>query len=76
MVTYRKVNEVVRNRCIKHQTKRMDSIAILLLIEISVGALIILIIKQTDIFIIKQTNQTNKIVNISLSFNIFLTIEE
>ena len=48
MVTYNHVNEVVRNRCVKHQAKRMDSRAILLLIATSVGALIILIIIQTS----------------------------
>ena len=47
MVTYEHVNEVVRNRCVKHKAKRWDSRATLLLIATSVGALIILIIKQT-----------------------------
>ena len=37
MVTYKHVNEVVRNRCVKHQAKRVDSRAILLLIATSVG---------------------------------------
>ena len=32
MVTYKHVNEVVRNRCVKHQAKRIDSRAILFLI--------------------------------------------
>ena len=29
MVTYKHVNEVVRNGCVKHQAKRVDSRAIL-----------------------------------------------
>ena len=41
MVTYKHVNEVVRNRCGNHQTKRVDSRAILLLIATSVLASII-----------------------------------
>ena len=41
MVTYEHVNEVVRNRCVKHKAKRWDSRAILLLIATSGGALII-----------------------------------
>ena len=45
MVTYNDVTEVVRNRCVNHQTKRVDSKAILHLIETFVGALIIWIIK-------------------------------
>ena len=36
MVTYEHVNEVVRNRCVKHKAKRWDSRAILLLIATSV----------------------------------------
>ena len=35
MVTYEHVNEVVRNRCVKHQARRVDSRAILLLIATS-----------------------------------------
>ena len=45
MVIYKHVTEVVRIRCVKHQAKRMDSRAILLIITTFVGALIILIIK-------------------------------
>ena len=48
MVTYKHVNEVGRNICVKPQAKRMESRAILLLIETLVGALIILVIKQTN----------------------------
>ena len=43
MVTYKHVNEVGRNICVKPQAKRMESRAILLLIATFVGALIILI---------------------------------
>ena len=60
MVTYKHATEVVRNRCVNHQTKRMDSRAILLLIAISAGALIIWIIKQTNTNIANQTNKLNK----------------
>ena len=60
MVSYKHVNEVVRIRCVKHQAKRVDSRAILLLIGTSVGALIILIIKQTNTNIANQTNKLNK----------------
>ena len=60
MVTYKHVNEVVRNRCVKHQANRVDSRAILLLIATSVGALMILIIKQTYTNIANQTNKLSK----------------
>ena len=60
MATYKYVTEVVRNRCDNHQAKRVDSRAIVLLIAISVGALIILIIKQTNTNIANQTNKLNK----------------
>ena len=60
MVIYKHVNEVVRNRCVKHQAKRMDSRAILLIITTFVGALIILIIKQTNTNIANRTNKVNK----------------
>ena len=60
MVTYEQVNEVVRNRCVKHNAKRWDSRATLLLIATSVGALIILIIKRTNTNIVNQTNKLNK----------------
>ena len=55
MVTYNDVTEVVRNRCVNHQTKRVDSKAILHLIETFVGALIIWIIKQTHTNFANQT---------------------
>ena len=60
MVTYEHVNEVVRNRCVKHQAKRMDSRAILLNITTFVWALIILIIKQTNTNVANQTNKLDK----------------
>ena len=60
MVIYKHVNEVVRNRCVKHQAKRMDSRAILLIITTFVGALIILIIKQTNTNVANQTNKLDK----------------
>ena len=60
MVTYKHFNEVVRNRCVKHQPKRIDSRAILLLIATSVGAYIILIIKQTNTNVANKTNKLNK----------------
>ena len=60
MVTYKYVTEVVRNRCDNHQAKRVDSRALVLLIAISVGALIIWIIKQTNTNIANQTNKLNK----------------
>merc|ERR1711954_243172 len=60
MVTYEHVNEVVRNRYFKYKAKRWDSRATVLLIATSVGALIILIIKQTNTNIVNQTNKINK----------------
>ena len=60
MVIYKHVTEVVRNRCVNHPAKRVDSRAILLLIATSVGALIIWIIKQTNTNIANQTNKLNK----------------
>ena len=51
---------MVRNRFGKHKAKRQDSRDILLLIATSVGALIILIIKQTNTNIANQTNKLNK----------------
>ena len=60
MVTYEQVNEVVRNGCVKHNAKRWDSRATLLLIATSVGALIILINKQTNTYIVNHTNKLNK----------------
>ena len=56
MVTYKHVTEVVRNRCVNHQAKRVDSRAILLLIATSVWALTIWIIKNID-----NANKTNKL---------------
>ena len=47
MVSYKHDTEVVRKRCVNHSAKRADSRAILL-IATSVGALIILIIKETN----------------------------
>ena len=52
MVTYNDVTEVVRNRCVNHQTKRVNSKAILHLIETFVGAEIL----QAQILLIKQTH--------------------
>ena len=60
MVTYKHVTEVVRNRCVNQQAKRMVSRAIVLLIATFVQALIIWIIKQTDTNIANQTNKINK----------------
>ena len=59
MVTYEHVNEVVCNRCVKHKAKRWDARATLLLFATSVGALMILIIKQTHTNIVNQTNKLN-----------------
>ena len=56
MVTYKHVHEVVSNGCVRHQTKRVDSRAILLLNATSVGALKIWIVKQTNTNIATQTN--------------------
>ena len=58
MVTYKHVTKVVRNRCVNHQAKRVDSRAILLLI--ATLALIILIIKQKNTNIANQINKLNK----------------
>ena len=60
MVTYKHFTEVVRNRCVNHQAKRMDSRAILLPIENAFRALIIRIIKQTNTNTANQTNKLNK----------------
>ena len=60
VVTYEHVNEVVRNRCVKHQAKILDSRAILLIIATSVWALIIWIIKQRNTNIANQTNKLKK----------------
>ena len=60
MVTYKYVTEVVRNRCVNHQAKRVESRAIVLLIATYVEALIIWIIKQTNTYIADQTNKLNK----------------
>ena len=60
MVTYKQVTEVVRNICVNHQSKRMDSRAIVLLIATSFGALLIGIIKQTNINNDNQTKKLNK----------------
>ena len=60
MVTYKHVTEVVRNRCVNCQAKRVYSRAIVLLIATSVWALIIMTIKQTNTNIANQTNKLNK----------------
>ena len=60
MVTYKHVIEIVRNRCVNHQAKRVDSRAIVLLIATFVGAFIIWIIKNTNTNIANQTNNLNK----------------
>ena len=60
LVTYKHVTEVVRNRCVNHQVKRMVSRAIVLLNATSAGALIIWIIKQTNTNTANQTNKLNK----------------
>ena len=53
MVTYKHVNKLVKNSCVKHQAKKVDSRATLIIISTSDGALIIWIIKQIN------TNITN-----------------
>ena len=60
MVAYKHVDEVVRNRCVKHPAKRVDSRTLLLLLATSDGALIIRIIKQSNTNIANQTNKLNK----------------
>ena len=60
MVTNKHVTEVVRNGCVNHQAKRVDSKAILQLIATYLAALIICIIKQTNTNIANQTNKLNK----------------
>ena len=60
MVTYEHVTELVRNRYIDHQAKRVDSRAKLLSLATSVGASLIWIIKQTNTNITNQTNKQNK----------------
>ena len=60
MVTYKHDTEVVRNICVNHQAKRVDSRVILLLIANSVGALIILIMKSKNTNIVNQTNKLNE----------------
>ena len=60
MVTCEDNTEVVRNRCVNQQAKRMVSRAIVLLSATSVGVLIILIIKQSNINTANQTNKPNK----------------
>ena len=57
MVTYKHVTEVVRNRFVNHQAKRVNSKAILHLIKTFVGTLTSWIIKRTNTnIVIKQTN--------------------
>ena len=60
MVTYKHVTQVVRNRCINHLAKRVDSRALLLQIATPIGALIIWITKQTNTNIANQTNKLKK----------------
>ena len=60
MVTYKHVTELVRNKCVNHEGKRVDSRAILLLSATSVGALISWIFKQINTNIANQTNKLNK----------------
>ena len=60
MVTNKHVTEVVRNRCVNHQAKILDSTTIFHLIETFVGALLIWINKQTKKNIVDQTNKLNK----------------
>ena len=37
MVTYKHVTEVVRIRCVNHQSQRMDSRVLLLIIEVKIN---------------------------------------
>ena len=60
MVTYNHVTVVVRNKCVNHQARRVDSRAILIFIATSVGALIISTVKQTATKISHQKNKLNK----------------
>ena len=60
MVTYNHVTEVARKECVYYQARRVDSMAILILIANSVGVLIIPTIKQTATYIAHQTNKLNK----------------
>ena len=60
MVTYKHVTELLRNRCVNQQAKRVDSRAIVHLTATFVGALIILIIKKTITIVANQTNKLNK----------------
>ena len=60
MVTYKHVTEVVRNRCVNHQAKRVDSKAILHLIKTFICTLIIWINKRTHTKFANQTNNLNK----------------
>ena len=60
MVINKHVTEVVRNGCVNHQAKRVNSKAILQLIATYLAALIICIIKQTNTNITNQTNKLNK----------------
>jgi len=59
MVTYRRVAEVVRHGCVDHRAGRVDSRAILHLVEAFVGALVIWIVKWTNTSIAGQTNKLN-----------------
>ena len=59
-MTYEHFTEVVRNRCVNHKAKRVESRAILLVSATSVGALISWILKQGNTNIANQTNKLNK----------------
>ena len=37
MVTYKHITEVVRNRCLNHEAKRVDSRVLLLIIEVKIN---------------------------------------
>ena len=59
-MTYEHFTEEVRNRCVNHKAKRVESRAILLVSATSVGALISWILKQGNTNIANQTNKLNK----------------
>ena len=59
MVTYKHITEVVRNRCLNHEAKRVDSNVILLLSATYVGALISWITKH-KISLSSSVNKNNQ----------------
>ena len=67
MVTYKHITEVVRNRCLNHEAKRVDSNVILLLSATCVGALISWTIKHEISWssLVNKNNPRDK-VNIAL----------